>query len=248
MEYPHCSRKSCLQLANLRMVGPEYFTALRIRLLQGRLLSDADSASTRPVVVVSQSFARQYLGPEPIGEHVPLRSGRIGRGAEAEVVGIVDNVRQTSVTEPAAADLFIAYRQFPDWWTRGSIIFVVRTTDDPLRHVQALRTAVREQDPTVALDSIMTMEERVATSLAKPRLYAVLLVAFAVAALAIAAVGLFGLLSYLVAQRSREIGIRTALGAQVRDIVGLVLKQGTAITIPGIAFGLWASAVSSGSP
>jgi len=114
---------------------------------------------------------------------------------------------------------------------------VVRTTDDPLTHVQALRTAVREQDPTVALDSIMTMEERVANSLARPRLLAVLLVAFAIAALAIAAVGLFGLLSYVVAQRSREIGIRTALGAQVSDIVALVLRQGTAISISGIATG-----------
>ena len=227
--------------ANLRMVDPEYFIALRIRLLEGRLFSDANGASTQPVVVVSRSFARQYLGPQPIGKRVPLRSGRIGSRADAEVVGVVDDVRQTSVTEPAGADLFIAYRQLPDWWTRGSIIFVVRTTDDPLTHVQALRTAVREQEPTLALDSIMTMEERVASSLAKPRLYAVLLVAFAAAALMIAAVGLFGLLSYLVAQRSREIGIRTALGAQVRDIVALVLKQAMAIGVAGLTVGLWSA-------
>ena len=87
------------------------------------------------------------------------------------------------------------------------------------------------------------MEERVASSLAKPRLYAVLLVAFAVAALTIAAVGLFGLLSYIVAQRSREIGIRTALGARVPDILALVLRQGAAISISGIAVGLWAAYV-----
>ncbi len=227
--------------ANLRMVGPEYFTALRLRLLQGRLLSGAEGPSTKRVVVVSRAFARQYLGSEPLGKRVPLRSGRIRATAEAEVVGVVDDVRQTSVTEPAAADLYVAYRQFPEWWTRGSIIFVVRTTDDPLTHVQALRTAVREQDPTVALDSIMTMEERVASSLAKPRLYTVLLVAFAVAALTIAAVGLFGLLSYVVAQRSREIAIRTALGAHVSNIVALVLRQGIAISISGILAGLCAA-------
>jgi predicted permease len=224
--------------ANLRMVNPEYFTALRLRLVQGRLLSDTDIASNKRVVVVSRSFARQYLGPDPLGRLVPLRSGRIRAAAEAEVIGVVDDVRQTDVTEPAAADLFISYRQFPDWWTRGSIIFAVRTTDDPFAHIQALRTAVHEQDPTVALDSIMTMEERVASSLAKPRLYAVLLGAFAVAALTIAAVGLFGLLSYIVAQRSREMGIRTALGAQMSDILALVLRQGTAIIISGIAAGL----------
>jgi predicted permease len=227
--------------ANLKMIDPAYFPALRLRLLQGRLLSDADSASTTPAVVVSRSFARQYLGPEPIGRLVPLRSGRTRARAEAEVVGVVDDVRQTSAAAPAGADLFIAYRQFPDWWTRGSIVFVLRTDDDPLAHVQALRTAVREQDPTVALDSIMTMEERTSNSLAKPRLYAVLLAAFAAAALAIAAVGLFGLLSFVVAQRSREIGIRTALGAQVPDIVALVARQGAAISICGIAAGLWAA-------
>ncbi|MDQ3420438.1 MAG: ABC transporter permease, partial [Acidobacteriota bacterium] len=92
--------------ANLRMVNPEYFAALRLRLVQGRLLSDADRASTKRVVVVSRSFARQYLGPEPLGKVVPLRSGRIGGGADAEVVGIVEDVWQSSVTEPAAADLF----------------------------------------------------------------------------------------------------------------------------------------------
>jgi predicted permease len=229
--------------ANLRMVSPEYFAALRLRLIEGRLLSDAEGPATRPAVVVSRTFARQYLGQQPLGKLVPLRSGRIRAGAEAEVVGVVDDLRQTSVTESAGADLFISYRQFPDWWTRGSIIFVIRTTDDPLAHVQALRTALREQDPNVALDSIMTMEERVANSLAKPRLYAVLFVFFAAAALAIAAVGLFGLLSYLVAQRSREIGIRTALGAQASDIVALVLRQGTVIGICGMATGLWAAYV-----
>jgi putative ABC transport system permease protein len=98
-----------------------------------------------------------------------------------------------------------------------------------------MRAAVHEQDPTVALDSIMTMEERVATSLARPRLYAVLLGGFAIAALAIAGVGLFGVLSYSVAQRSREIGVRTALGAQVQDIVMLVLKHALAIALGGIA-------------
>src|SRR5262249_29959832 len=107
--------------ANLRMVAPEYFNALRLRLLQGRLLSDEDAPSTKPVVVVSRSFARQYLGADPLGKQVPLRSGRIGSRASAEVIGVVEDVKQSSVTEPAAADLFIAHHQFPDWWTRGSI-------------------------------------------------------------------------------------------------------------------------------
>ncbi len=110
-----------------------------------------------------------------------------------------------------------------------------------MRHLAALRTVVREQDPAVPIDSIMTMEERVTTSLAKPRLYAVLLAGFAISALAIAAVGLFGVLSYIVAQRRREIGIRTALGAQLRDIVTLVLRQALITAFAGVAVGLWSA-------
>jgi len=110
-------------------------------------------------------------------------------------------------------------------------------------HLAALRTAVREQDPAVPIDSIMTMEERVATSLAKPRLYAVLLAGFAISALAIAAVGLFGVLSYSVAQRRREIGIRTALGAQLRDIVTLVLRHALITALAGVGVGLWSAYV-----
>jgi hypothetical protein len=120
-----------------------------------------------------------------------------------EVVGVVGDMRQASVTDPQTSDVFVSYRQ-SNGWIRGSIYFVVRTTGDPSAQIAALRTAVREQDPTLALDSIMTMEDRVATSLAKPRLYAMLLIGFAVAALAIAGVGLFGVLSYAVAQRARD--------------------------------------------
>jgi putative ABC transport system permease protein len=137
--------------------------------------------------------------------------------------------------------VFVTYRQAPNGWMRASIYFVVRTSDKPTAHIAALRSAVREQDPTVALDSIMTMEERVATSLARPRFYAVLLAGFAIAAVAIAGVGLFGVLSYTVAQRRREIGVRTALGAQVQDIVKLVLQQAMITAFTGAGIGLWSA-------
>jgi len=225
--------------ANLRFVSPDYFATMRLPLLQGRLLAYSDGASS-PAIVVSRSFVRDYLGEDPIGKHVPIGLTKDMR-TDWSVVGVVGDMRQGSVTEPQAPEVFVSYRQVATAWLRSSIFFMIRTTGDPAAQIAALRTAVREQDPTVALDSIMTMEERVATSLAKPRLYALLLTGFAVAALAIAGVGLFGVLSYAVAQRAREIGVRTALGAQVVDIVSLVLRQALVVTAIGLIAGMWAA-------
>jgi ABC-type antimicrobial peptide transport system permease subunit len=124
-------------------------------------------------------------------------------------------------------------------------IIVIRTTADPVSYVATLRALVRNAEPSLALDSVMTMEDRVMTSLARPRLYAVVLVGFAVFSLLIAGVGLFGVLSYSVALRTREIGVRVALGAQRADIVWLVLRQAAVIAAIGIAVGLWTSFAAS---
>ena len=222
-----------------RLVSPEYLSAMRLRLVDGRWLSDAETLTSPPVIVVDRSFAKRYLGDHPIGMRVPISFGE-GR-SDADVVGVVDDMRQADVTDAPAAEVFISYRQMPNRIVNGGLAFVIRTADHPMSHVAALRTLVREQDAAIALDSIMTMEERVATSLAKPRLYALLLGGFAIAALAIAGVGLFGVLSYSVAQRSREIGVRTALGAQIHDIVALVLKHALIVALGGIGLGLWSA-------
>jgi putative ABC transport system permease protein len=145
-------------------------------------------------------------------------------------------MRQSNVTDPLAPELFIPYRQMPARLLNGPLIFLVRTAGNPAAQVPMLRAAVRQQDPA-ALDSVMTMEERVVSNLAKPRLYAVLLRAFGFFAVIVAGVGLFGVLSYGVAQRSREIGIRTALGARTRDITALILKHAVAVTLSGLGLG-----------
>jgi len=227
----------------VRLISPSFFQAMHIRLAEGRLLNDADVLTSPGVLVANRSFVQRYLGTvNPIGMELPMALGesRTGRPT-GTIVGVVDDMRQGDVTDPPSPELFASYRQLPSVIANGPLIVVARTSDDPMRHVAALRTAVKEQDPTVAVDSIMTMEERVTTSLAKPRLYAYLLTGFAIAALVIAGVGLFGLLSYSVAQRSREIGVRTALGAQTRDIVALVLKHAIVLVVIGLAAGMWAS-------
>jgi predicted lysophospholipase L1 biosynthesis ABC-type transport system permease subunit len=201
-------------------------------------------------MVVNQSFADQYLGPNPIGQRVPLA---LYRKAEWEVIGVVDDMKQggleraglATIADAAQPEMFSPYRQF-DAMRLDSIFFVVRTAGDPAALAPTLRAVVREQAPHLVLDSVRTMEDRVLASLAKPRSYALVLTGFAACALAIAGVGLFGVLSYSVAQRSREIGVRTALGAQTSDAVRLVLRSAVTITAAGLTLGLVAASLLAG--
>jgi putative ABC transport system permease protein len=231
-----------------RFVSPDYFPAMRLRLVAGRTLSYADTAATPPAIVVNRTFARQYLGDHPLGFHIPLRGPRAGglrftdEHADCEVVGVVDDMRQDSVDAPLQPEMFASFKQIvPASIGNFDPILVIRTTADPTTYVSILRGLVHEQAPALALDSVTTMEDRVMTSLAKPRLYAVVLEWFAVFALLIAGVGLFGVLSFSVAQRTREIGVRSALGAQARDIVALVLGQALWIVGIGVLIGLAAA-------
>jgi putative ABC transport system permease protein len=236
--------------ATQRIVSPDYFAAMRLRLVAGRTLSDADTTTTPPAIVVNQTFVRQYLGEHPLGFHIPQRGPRAGGlrfpdpHADWEVVGVVDDMRQDSVDAPLQAEVFASFKQLvPGAMRNFEPILVVRTTADPTTYVSTLRSLVHEQAPGLALESVMTMEDRVMSSLAKPRLYAVVLAWFGGVALLIAGVGLFGVLSFSVAQRTREIGVRSALGAQALDIVALVLRQALWIVGVGVTVGLAAALV-----
>jgi len=164
-----------------------------------------------------------------------------------QVVGVVDDLRQGGVGEPEQPEVFIPFAQNGCANAVPQPIVLVRTSGDPLPYVANLRGLLHQQAPALALDSVMTMDDRVMTALAKPRLYAVVLAGFSMFALAIAGVGLFGVLSYSVAQRAREIGVRTALGARTADIIGLVLRQVAVIAAVGIAAGVCAAYAASRS-
>jgi len=227
-----------------RVVSPGYFGALGLRVAAGRALSEADTMSAPQAIVVNRSFAARYLGGNPVGAVVPnLGMCRVDADRWV-VVGVVEDMRQGAVGDPPQPEVFIPFRQIACTAAVPEPVVVVRTAADPLPFAAVLRQVLREEAPSLALDSVMTMDERVMTSLARPRTYALLLGGFAVFALAIAGVGLFGVLSYSVAQRTREIGVRTALGAQTRDIVGLVFRQGLAIAAAGVGVGLMASAAA----
>ena len=231
----------------MRAVSPEYFPAMRLRVVDGRPLRPEDSAGSPAVVVVNRTFARQYLGDRPVGQRLQFQVGARGNW---EVVGVVEDMRQGTlgsqpgfsfggVADARQPEMFFA----PSQWESPTavLIFVVRTNSDPATLASDARSVIRAEAPTLPVDSIMTMEDRVVESLAGPRTYAIFLTGFALSALAIAGVGLFGLLSYTTSLRTREIGLRTALGAQRRDVFRLVSGQAATITLGGLAAGLVAS-------
>ena len=234
-----------------RVVSPEYFGALGIRLRAGRLLTAADDLNAPKVVVVNRSFVRKYFDDVPIEQAVGLSLGTAvfrnfgeSERRETTVVGVVDDVKQDAPDGAPQPEVFIAYAQVRNTYSSQAFV-VFRTADDPAGHVETLRTALREEDPTLALDAVMTMDQRIGRSAARPRTYAVLLGGFAVFALIIAGAGLFGVLSYSVTQRSRELAVRTALGASRGAVIGVALKQVSVALIAGVAIGLGASAALS---
>lgn len=233
-----------------RVVTPEYFDALGIRLRAGRALNDGDGANAPRAVVVNRTFVAKYLDNIPMERALGLSLGvnavRVaGARAEAFIVGVVDDMTQDRPDAPPQPEMYVSFAQLPGF-NHGTTAWVAaRTVDDPITYVEALRTAIREADPTLALDAVMTMDERVGNSLSRPRLYAVLFLGFAAFALVIAATGLFGVLSQSVSQRSRELAVRTALGASRGAVIGAALKQTSVAMIAGVIVGLAASAALS---
>jgi hypothetical protein len=225
-------------------VSPEYFGALGIRVRSGRPLTAADDLNAPRVVVVNRSFVRKYFDDVPIEQAVGLSLGTgIFRNfgdkerRETTVVGVVDDLKQDGPEGPPQPELFIAYAQALNTYSSQAFV-VLRTADDPAAHIDTLRTALREEDPALALDAVMTMDQRIGRSVARPRTYAVLLAGFAVFALIIAGAGLFGVLSYSVTQRARELAVRSALGASRSAVVGVALQQISVALVAGLGAGL----------
>jgi putative ABC transport system permease protein len=160
---------------------------------------------------------------------------------ECTVIGVVDDVRYVTSGQRVQPEIYYSFRQMGYRLPVQTITLLVRTAGDTGTAAAAIRSAVREADAQLVADAVMPLQQRLMSTLARPRLYAVLLGGFGAFAVVIAAVGLVGVLSYSVSQRARELAIRSALGAARRDLLGLVLRQGLAITIGGLAAGLLAS-------
>jgi len=228
--------------ASPRIVSAEYFSALDLRILAGRSLADSDIVTSEPVCVVNQTFQRKYLTAEAVGMKVPMALFGQNQEGEATIVGVVEDVRYIGSATTSLPELYFSHRQLKVGVRPTIASLLLRADADPHVLGGPLRSVVMAIDPSLVPEGIMTLEDRLlAGSLARPRLYAVLIVGFAALSLAITAVGLFGVLSYTVSQRTRELGVRAALGARRVDLIRLVLQQGLMVAAIGTAAGLGAS-------
>jgi len=230
--------------ASPRIVSPGYFSTLQMRAVAGRTFTDGDTESAERVVVVNQSFARRYLGDSWVGSKLPV-AGYATRGDDnltATVIGVLDDVRYVSAQDRASQpEMFYSYRQMDGRLPVQTVTLLVRAPGDPAAIAGQLQSLIRQTDDRLVADVILPLEQRLLTTLARPRLYSVLLGSFAGFALLTATVGLFGLLSYAVSQRSRELALRAALGADRSRILRLMLRQGLAVVVSGLAAGMLAS-------
>jgi putative ABC transport system permease protein len=239
----------------LKTLGAGYLEATGATLLEGRLIADGDAGQAAPVVVVNEAARRRYFGAaSPVGAFMDWHGGR-GPHVPVQIVGVVADVRQGSLAREPYPEIFMDYRQVialqqrwgasapqVDSLAFGFMSFALRTRDDPAAVVPQVRDAITRADANAALDAIMPMDRLVANSVARHRFYAVMLTVFAAVAALLAAIGVYGVLAYSVVERTREIGLRIALGARPQAVLALVLRRGLTCAAIGILLGLAAAA------
>jgi predicted permease len=242
---PKPAHDSDMHAATFFLVEAGFREAMGITLLHGRFVSEEDNENTRIVIDIDDNFARTYFpGQDPIGKHINFTEFHV----QAEVVGVVGHVKQYAldVDPPGAiqAQFFYPFMQIPEKTmplVANSVAVVLRAHGDPTAMMGQVRGTVRRIDPREVIYNVQTMEDVVATSYVARRFTMILLTGFAALAIMLACVGIYSVISYLVGQRTQEIGIRMALGAQRRDILVLVLGEGTKMVLIGAVVGTVAS-------
>jgi putative ABC transport system permease protein len=220
---------------------PGYFQALRTTVVDGRTFDERDVDGAPEVVLVNRTLARRLFGETPaVGRRLKLRNPEQG-DAWRTIVGVVADVRYAGLDDPGGACIYTPFAQTPFFWT----YLMVRTTGAPRSVESSVRAAVSSVDPLIEVAELATMDDVIAGSVAQPRFNVVLISSFAGLALVLAAVGIYGVISYSAGQRTREIGVRMALGASRTDVLRLVTVEGLRMAVLGVALGLLAAAAAS---
>ncbi len=231
--------------AMVKSITPGYFRTMGISLLRGRAFTERDGAGAPGVAIINQAAAREFWGEEdPVGTRVRMQDGVRDDERSFEIVGIVGNVKQAGLDAEREPILYMPYFQqakaYVDWQIgfRMGIYFVARSRADLSSLAPAMRRAVWDVDPDQPIRQMLTMDQQVAESLSARRFYAYLLGSFAVVALVLASMGIYGVMSYSVSQRTHEIGVRMAMGAERGDVLRQVVGRGLLLTVAGVVLGL----------
>jgi predicted permease len=226
------------RLTQINEVGERYFETLRIPIVKGRAFTADDRQGSTPVIIINEAMARQFFpNEEPLGRHLHL----FGRPPRRQIVGIAKTIKYNGVGEPDTNHMYVPLDQN----YAAQVIVQVRAAGDADALLGTVRRELQQLEPTMPLLAVNTYDTVLRTSLWVPRFGASLLTVFGVLALLLAAVGLYGVMSYTVTQRTREIGIRMAIGAEQRNVRNMVVRQGLFLAIAGVVLGGGAAAVSS---
>ncbi|MGC1485277.1 MAG: ABC transporter permease [Candidatus Acidiferrum sp.] len=224
--------------AGYRTITPNYLETLGVPLLQGRLFTQADNDKSLPVVVINATMVHTFFPNEnPLGKRLQLGALPDQQVPTMEIVGVVGDVRPGLGTDPQA-EMYLPYRQADLLLPVFQLSVVMRTAGDPALQTAALRSALAQIDPNQPLVKVRTMEENMATTVAQPRFRAWLIGIFAMLALVLSAVGVYGVMSYAVTQRISEIGVRVTMGAQPHDVFRIIVGEGLRLSLVGVGIGL----------
>jgi putative ABC transport system permease protein len=219
--------------AEHRVVSEDYFRTMGIPLLRGRLFEGQDGPNAPQAIVINETMANRYFpGEDPLGKRINL--GDPQDTPWLTIVGIVRDTRHEALSEEPYSQMYAVHTQAP----RRSLALVVRTSGDPMSLVSAIRSRIADMDRDLPLSNMRTMDQILSESILRPRFNMLLITIFAVVAMVLASVGIYGVISYSVSQRTHEIGVRIALGAQPRDIFRIVVGQGLKLAITGVGAGL----------